>query len=168
MIMKRTVFTVSLILVFAFVFSACGSLGRAASYGIRQGVFGGVGSSGSAASTGSAPPRAPSGSTQTVPWPSDTSWARYGLEGLQQPPGTSVAGAALYMGYYYVNLVNGGRPAFDNIVAQIEKKPGARLINEVMDSEGIMMGFSLQTGNIVNVIYILTEETITIQAYPYN
>jgi hypothetical protein len=182
MLKKKAVVStlLAVIVVFTFVLTACSSLERGARQGARDGVSQGIaglfniggGSSGSSGDssgeTSSSPQRNYSGSTQTVPWPSDTSWKRYGLEGLQQPPETNVTGAALYMGMYIVSLINGGRPAFDNLVAQIEGRPGTRLVTEVMDSDSIMMGFSLQTGNTINLIVNLVDGDIAIQAYPAN
>ena len=154
------------IVVFTFLLTACGSVERGAREGVSQGISGLINIGGGSGGTSSSPQRNYTGSSQTVPWPSDTSWRRYGLEGLQQPPGTDVTGAALYMGMYVVSLINGGRPAFDNLAAQIERRPGTTLVTEVMDSDNIMMGFSLQAGNTINLIVNLVNGDIAIQAYP--
>ena len=183
MLKKKTISStlLAVIVVFALVLTACSSLESGARQGAREGVSQGIAglfnigggnsggsSGGGSGGTSSSPERNYSGSSQTVPWPSDTSWRRYGLEGLQQQPGTDVTGAALYMGMYIVSLINGGRSAFDNLAAQIESRAGTKLVTEVMDSDSIMMGFSLQAGNTVNLIVNLVDGDIAIQAYPAN
>jgi len=174
MLKKKAILSMFLavIVVFTFVLTACGSVERGARQGVSDGVSQGISGlfniGGGSGGTSSSPQRNYTGSSQTVPWPSDTSWRRYGLEGLQQQPGTDVTGAALYMGMYIVSLINGGRSAFDNLAAQIESRAGTKLVTEVMDSDSIMMGFSLQAGNTVNLIVNLVDGDIAIQAYPAN
>ena len=164
--------------------SSCGSIERGARQGVRDGVsqgiaglFPGGGSSGSNSggnssgnSSGGSSQQGSnfSGSAQTVPWPSDTTWRRYGLEGLKQPPGTDVTTAALFMVYYTVNLINGGRPALDYLVDQIDKIPGSSLVTEVTESDGMMVGFTLSEGNLVHIIADFVEGGVSIQAYPVN
>ncbi len=169
-----------------FILSGCGSLGDSARKGVSDGISnrisglisgessnsgGGTPAPGGNAgrstpernTSGSGPERNFSGSSQTVPWPSDSSWARYGLSGLRQPAGTDVTGAALYMGYYLVELINGGRPAFDNLVSQIDRMPDSQLVTEVMDSTSMMVGYSTPQG-MVNIVADLETGDITIQA----
>ncbi|HCC37497.1 MAG TPA: hypothetical protein DEQ14_07710 [Treponema sp.] len=167
------------------ILSGCAILQRGAESGIRDGVSQGIGglfnsggssggsgslSGGSSGSSGSisggsrsSPERNYSGSAQTVPWPSDTDWGRYGLAGLQQPPNTSVAGAALYQGMYIVGLINGGLPAFDFLVAQIEKMDGAELVTSVNTAEGKVSGYTTAGGS-VTLTVDLESGDIAIQA----
>jgi hypothetical protein len=166
--------------VIAVALSACSSLGRGAQQGVRDGVSrgvaglftgGGSGSSGgSDVSTGdvggaesSAPDRNYSGSSQTVPWPSSSTWARYGLEGLRQPAGTDVVGAALYMGQYMVSLINGGEPALNDLMSQIDVMPGAELTTEMNTSDGKMVGY-LVTGGSITITADLLNGDIVIMA----
>jgi hypothetical protein len=139
------------------IMTGCSSFQSGVNDGVRKGVgnriagiISGGGSSGSSSSvssggssggTSSAPERNYSGRSQTVPWPSDIEWGRYGLSGLKQPAGTDVTAAALYMGYYVVTLINGGRPAFDSLVAQIEKMPETELVSDVNTSDGKLVGY---------------------------
>jgi phage-related minor tail protein len=115
------------------------------------GLFGGgsdrSGSSGGS-SSGSGAERNYSGESETVPWPSDADWGRYGLAGLQQPAGTSVTVAALYQGAYRVGLINGGKSALEALVRQIEKMPGAELVTDVNSGNGKMVGYSLTSCSI--------------------
>jgi hypothetical protein len=165
------------------IFAAgCSSVQSGAREGARDGVSEGIsglfrnggnsGSSGNSSSssgsggsggTSTAPERNYSGSSQTVPWPSDTEWGRYGLSGLRQPPGTDVTAAALYQGAYHVGLINGGRPAFENLIAQIERMPGAELMTDVNTSEGRMTGYSLSGGS-VQIIADFVDGDIAITA----
>ncbi len=162
------------------IFLSCGSLGGGVSRAVGDGVSSGIaglitgGDSGSSSGSGrgyssdepsnrSGPERNYSGSTQTVPWPQDSSWARYGLSGLRQPAGTDVTGAALYMGQYMVSLINGGRPAFDNLAAQIDAIPGSELMTEIMDSESATVGYSVPGGT-VHIMVDLENGDITIHA----
>jgi hypothetical protein len=175
--MKKTTRFLGIVTLAVFtvlIATGCYSIRRGVNDGVSRGVsnsisgiFGGSGSnSGGSSSSGNSGGRNTSnsrnsGSSQTVPWPADSVWSRYGLSGLQQPPRTEVAGAALYMGYYVVALVNGGDSAFDFLVAQIDKMNGAELISEMNTSDGKMVGYSI--GNsIVNIIVDLDGD-ITIQ-----
>jgi hypothetical protein len=150
--MKKTVKPLAMLCVMAVIFAAgCSSIKSGAREGVRDGVSGlfrSGGSSGGSGGTSTAPERNYSGNSQTVPWPSDTEWGRYGLSGLRQPPGTDVTGAALYQGTYHVGLINGGRPAFENLVAQIERMPGAEITTDVNVSDGRMVGYSLSGGSV--------------------
>jgi hypothetical protein len=47
-----------------------------------------------------------------------------------------------------VGLINGGRPAFENLTAQIERMPGAELISDLNTSDGRMLGYALNGGSI--------------------
>jgi hypothetical protein len=47
-----------------------------------------------------------------------------------------------------VGLINGGRPAFENLVAQIERMSGAELVTDVNTSDGRMVGYSLSGGSV--------------------
>jgi hypothetical protein len=47
-----------------------------------------------------------------------------------------------------VGLINGGRLAFENLVAQIERMSGAELVTDVNTSDGRMAGYSLNGGNV--------------------
>jgi hypothetical protein len=47
-----------------------------------------------------------------------------------------------------VGLINGGRPAFENLAAQIERMPGAELMTDVNVSDGRMVGYSLSGGSV--------------------
>jgi len=71
----------------------------------------------------------------------------------------------MIMGYYAVGLINGGQPAFDNLVAQIERIPEALQITEAMDSDQMMVGFSVP-GGMVHVFVDFLDGDITIHAYP--
>jgi hypothetical protein len=185
--MKKTAGTLALLYVAAVIFTAgCGSVKSGAREGIRDGVRegisglfrsggggsggGGSGSSGGSGSGGSgsggistAPERNYSGNSQTVPWPSDAEWGRYGLSGLRQPPGTDVSAAALYQGAYHVGLINGGKPAFENLAAQIEKMAGAELMTDVNTSDGRMAGYRLNGGS-VQIIADFIDGDIAITA----
>jgi hypothetical protein len=153
--MKKAVGTLAVLA--AAVFAAgCSSIKSGAREGVRDGISGIFGLGGNSApqgggasgATGTAPERNYSGSSQTVPWPSDTEWGRYGLSGLRQPAGAEVTAAALYQGSYHVGLINGGRPAFDDLMAQIEGMPGAELITDMNTSDGRMVGYSLEGGSV--------------------
>jgi hypothetical protein len=167
-----------------FTLSGCSSLKSGAREGVMDGISGllnrgssdsdsgssssngGYSTGGSSLSSGSdrnAPERNFSGSSQNVPWPQDSTWARYGLSGLRQPMGTDVTTAALYMGYYMVNLINGGRSAFDSLASQIDRMPNTQLITEVMDSGSMMVGYSTPEG-MVNIIADLESGDVAIQA----
>jgi hypothetical protein len=153
--MKKTAKTLVMLCAAAVIFAAgCGSMKSGAREGTRDGVSGlfrkdgNGGSGGGSGGTSTAPERNYSGSSQTVPWPSDTEWGRYGLSGLRQPPGTDVTGAALYQGSYHVGLINGGRPAFENLIAQIERMSGAELVTDVNVSDGRMVGYNFNGGSV--------------------
>jgi hypothetical protein len=47
-----------------------------------------------------------------------------------------------------VGLINGGRPAFENLIAQIERMSGAELITDVNTSDGRMVGYNLSGGSV--------------------
>ena len=129
-------FTVVLITVFSIM--GCYSITSGVRSGVRDGVSDGVSSGisgmfgsssakssgGSSGGTSTAPERNYQGSSRTVPWPSDREWARYGLSGLKQPPGTDVVSSgmvgSLVVKYFGVTLINGGQRAFDNLLDQIE------------------------------------------------
>ncbi|MDR1932649.1 MAG: hypothetical protein LBQ57_07510 [Spirochaetales bacterium] len=176
--MKRATGTIVLLCAAMMIFAAgCSSVQSGSRDGISEGISGLFrrgGDSGSSGSDGSssgsggsggtstAPERNYSGSSQTVPWPSDTEWGRYGLSGLRQPPGTDVTAAALYQGAYHVGLINGGKPAFENLVAQIENMPGAELTTDVNASDGRMVGYSLSGGNVqITADFVDGDITIT-------
>jgi hypothetical protein len=174
--MKKTVKTAAILCITAVFFAAgCSSVKSGARDGVRDGVSGLFRSGGSSGSGGSdrdgggsggtstALERNYSGSSQTVPWPSDTEWGRYGLSGLRQPPGADVSTAALYQGAYHVGLINGGRPAFENLVAQIERMSGAELMTDVNTSNGRMVGYSLSGGS-VQIIADFVDGDIAIAA----
>ena len=65
--------------------------------------------------------------------------------------------------YYTVNLINGGQAGFDNLIAQIEKIPGAEHITESMTEEGIMVGYTVPEG-IVHIVHSFESGDIAIQA----
>lgn len=177
MFIQKIITIISIIVVLSLVLSVsgCGSLASGARDGVASGIAGMLigGSSGSGtrmpsaggmpSSSGNEPERNYSGSTEEVPWPLDSSWARYGLSGLKQPEGTTVTFAALYMGYYMVNLINGGRPALEDLTAQIDKISGSQIITEMMDSGSITVGYSLPEGT-VHIVADLENGDITIQA----
>ena len=127
-----------------------------------------------AQSTGGGSSRSSSGSrgVRPVPWPNDATWTRYGLAGLQQPAGTQVTGVGMVMGYYYVTLLGGGEAAFDNLISQIEKIPETTHMTEMTEDNGILKGYLLPTGNMVQIIWAWgkakdgSEDEIGIQAYP--
>ncbi len=178
-----TIVLAASVLTLLCIFLSCGSLGggvsRAVSDGVSSGIAGLItgGASGGSDSDsssdegyssdrntgGSRPERNYSGGTQTVSWPQDSSWARYGLSGLRQPAGTEVSGAALYMGQYVVSLINGGRPAFDNLAAQIDAIPGSELMTEVMDAGSATVGYSVPGGT-VHIMADLENGDVTIHA----
>jgi hypothetical protein len=168
--MRKSAGAAAMLLTAAMIFmAACSSVQSGLQVGMFRseggsggsGAFGG-GSGGSGASggggstfggrdsggTSTAPERNYEGASQTVPWPSDSDWGRYGLAGLRQPPGVDVTAAALYQGAYHVALINGGRPAFENLRVQIENMPGAELITDVNSSDGRMVGYSLRGGSV--------------------
>jgi hypothetical protein len=149
-------------------------LQRGAENGIQSGVSQGISglfksggssdnSGSSSGGTSSSPERNYAGSSQTVPWPSDTEWNRYGLAGLKQPPNTDVTGAALYQGLYMVSLINGGKPAFDFLIAQIDNMAGAELVTDINTSDGKMTGYTTSAGS-VNLTVDLQSGDILIQA----
>jgi hypothetical protein len=47
-----------------------------------------------------------------------------------------------------VGLINGGRPAFENLTAQIERMSGAELITDLNTSDGRMTGYALNGGSV--------------------
>ena len=167
-----------------FSFMSCYSVESGARAGVRDGVSQGVaglftkgGSSGSSGSSGTSggtstkPERTFAGSTQVVPWPSDTTWKKYGLDGLKQPPGTSVNGSTMVMGYYAVGLINGGEPAFNNLVAQVEAIPGVTQMSETTDGDGKVVGYQIPAGGgrnagMVHLFVDFLSGDITIHAYP--
>jgi hypothetical protein len=169
---KMMVFALVVSTLALFSLTSCGSIERGARQGVADGISGlfssrssgsdDVSSSGGSSSN-DGPERNFSGSSQTVSWPQDSTWARYGLSGLRQPMGTSVTSAALYMGQYMVGLINGGRPALDDLMAQIDRIPDSQLITEVMDSDAMMVGYSVPGGT-VNIITDLETGDLTIQA----
>ncbi|MDR1175299.1 MAG: hypothetical protein LBK83_07515 [Treponema sp.] len=160
-----------------FTLGGCGSVQSGARDGVREGISGifqqgggyaggnssGGSSIGGSGGTSTAPERNYSGSSQTVPWPSDAEWGRYGLSGLRQPPGADVTAAALYQGTYHVGLINGGRPAFENLVAQIERMSGAELVTDVNTSDGRMIGYQINGGS-VQIIANFVDGDIAITA----
>jgi hypothetical protein len=177
-VQQGSLFGITFLLVAAlFTISGCSSLSGGVQRGVSDGVSSGIaglfnrGSSDSGASSSvgipssdaSDPERNYSGNTQTVPWPQDSSWSRYGLSGLTQPSGTSVTGAALYQGYYMVGLINGGRPAFDDLVGQVDRISGSQLTTEMMSAESIVMGYSIPGGT-VQIMVDLESGDIAIQA----
>ena len=123
--------------------------------------------------TSTAPERDYQGNSQTVPWPSDFIWSDYGLAGLKQPAGTSVTSASIlsstsYGGLgaaysilgggtgtgetFFVSLINGGKPAFDNLVNQIIKIPGAKRSEYTVESNNERIGYTVPGGTVrVNV-----------------
>jgi hypothetical protein len=174
--MKKTAGTLAILYAAAVIFAAgCGSIKSGAREGTRDGMRdgisglfrgggnGGSGGSGGSGGTSTAPERNYSGNSQTAPWPSDAEWGRYGLSGLRQLPGTDVSAAALYQGAYHVGLINGGRPAFENLAAQIERMPGAELMTDVNTSDGRMAGYSLPGGS-VQIIADFVDGDIAITA----
>jgi len=171
MLREKAVFSTLLafIVVFAFGLAACSSLARGARDGVSQGISGliiggggsGSGSSGGSGGASSSPQRDYSDSSQTVPWPADSVWSRYGLAGLQQPPRTDVTAAMLYQGIYMVTLINGGESAFNYLVAQIEKT-GAELTTEVNTADGKVSGYKTSSGY-VNIIVDLLDGDLVIQ-----
>ena len=111
-----------------------------------------------------------SGSSQTVPWPEARDWREYGLEGLSQPAGTDVtsvqfinpssqsglfgigniyAAMGLTDPFFEVYLINGGKPAFDNLEDQIIAIGIAGKDQESRDSENIFKAWTLKSGNSV-------------------
>ncbi len=70
------------------------------------------------------------------------------MSGLRQPSGTSVEGAALYLGQYHVGLINGGKAAFEDLKSQVERMSGAEQITDVNTSDGKMVGYRLPGGNV--------------------
>jgi hypothetical protein len=173
--MKKTAGTLAILYVLAVVFAAgCSSIKSGAREGTRDGISelfrsggnsasgGGGSEGGGSGGTSTAPERNYSGNSQTVSWPSNTEWGRYGLSGLRQPPGTDVNAAALYQGAYHVGLINGGKPAFENLVIQIERMSGAELVTDVNASDGRMVGYSLNGGSVqISVNFVDGDIVIT-------
>jgi hypothetical protein len=62
-----------------------------------------------------------------------------------------------------VGLINGGRPAFDDLVGQVDRISGSQLITEMMSSESIVMGYSVPGGT-VQIMVDLESGDIAIQA----
>jgi hypothetical protein len=149
-------------LVAVMIFGSCSSLRQGARDGVAEGISGLFNTRNSGSSTdydnsysdqsSDEPERNYSGSTQTVPWPTDTEWGRYGLAGLQQPPNTDVTGAMLYQGIYMVSLINAGQPAFDFLIAQLDKLEGAEIVTALNTSGGKMTGYKTSAGNVELVV----------------
>lgn len=59
-------------------------------------------------------------------WPTDDVWASYGLAGLQQPAGTEIT-ITNDFSYFKVNIISGGKEAYDAICAYIRGIEGATL-----------------------------------------
>jgi hypothetical protein len=177
----------------------CGSIKSGVSKGVSDGVSGGVSkgiaglfpgggssgsssgtssgssssrnSSGSSGGTSSAPERNYSGNSQTVPWPMDLEWRRYGLEGLKQPAGTDVisahmmsAGSSLFgaalsaLGsseQFVVELINGGRPAFQDLVGQVDKIAGSKMTGSSTTPDEQSMTFEVPGGRIMMTVDLL-------------
>jgi len=175
MISKRIiVFLVFVVFTSVIVLAGCYSVARGTERGVRDGVSAGIAgmfpkggsssnSGGSSGGSSTAPERNYQGSSQKVPWPSDTNWKRYGLGGLKQPPGTDVTGAALLFGSYTVSLINGGRPAFDNLIAQIDSIADSELMTDAIDADTQTIGYTVP-GGIVHVSVDLVNGDIIIWA----
>ena len=169
--MKKNTFFLIAVLILVVIFTAgCSSLKSGAREGVRDGVssgiagmFGGGSGSGGSSSSSSggastAPERDYSGRSQTVPWPSDRDWRRYGLEGFKQPAGTDVIktemmnlGSGLYGAIlgsqaqgqvFTVELINGGKRAYENLLDQVEAF-GATEDNMSVDSDSEVRGYSI-------------------------
>ncbi|MDR0301408.1 MAG: hypothetical protein LBI04_03740 [Treponema sp.] len=186
--LKRKVFSIGALLLGAmlvFTLASCSSVESGARRGVSDGVsdgvskgiaglFGGGGSSGGSSSSGnsrnsggssSAPERNFSGQSQTVPWPMDIEWRRYGLEGLKQPAGTDVISANMMSASsslfgatlqalgsnesFVVELINGGRPALNDLVNQVDKIKGSKLTGSSSDPDSQSMTFEVPGGRIM-------------------
>jgi hypothetical protein len=75
------------------------------------------------------------GESVQVTWPSEEEWDGYGLKGLRQPAGSTVTNVALYQGAYYVYMVDAGREAYNDIVAQIKRLTGVKNAYSLVKSE---------------------------------
>jgi hypothetical protein len=62
-----------------------------------------------------------------------------------------------------VALINGGRPAFENLAAQIERMPGAELMTDVNTSDDRMIGYQLNGGS-VQIVADFVDGDIAITA----
>ena len=172
--LKKIIVSIPFVVVLIAVFSVmgCYSIRSGVRSGVRDGVRDGVSgmfgassssksggsdssggsaaSSGSAGGTSTAPERNYQGSSRTVPWPSDREWARYGLSGLKQPPGTDVVSSgmvgSIVVKYFGVTLINGGQRAFENLLDQIEAIPNSELTMSSTTSDEQVMGYSLPNG----------------------
>jgi hypothetical protein len=62
-----------------------------------------------------------------------------------------------------VGLINGGRPAFEDLTAQIERMEGAEIVTDITTSDGRMTGYSLPGGS-VHITANFVDGDITITA----
>jgi hypothetical protein len=61
-----------------------------------------------------------------------------------------------------VGLINGGRPAFENLISQIENMAGAEIMTDMSASDGRMVGYSLSGGAVqISVDFVNGDIAIT-------
>ena len=96
-----------------------------------------------------------------VSWPSDDDWAGYGLKGLRQPAGSSVANVALFQGTFYVTLVDAGRDAYNGLVAQIKQLTGAgNPFSQIRTENGEMCGYEYGSHYVELVVDFVDMELV--------
>jgi hypothetical protein len=185
---------VALVAIIGFAVTGCSSVKRGVNDGVSRGISGAISDSisggssgrssgsssggrssgGSSGGTSSRPERNYSGSSQTVPWPMDIEWRKYGLEGLKQPAGTNVtsakmmsAGSSLFgatlsaLGtreQFVVELINGGMPAFQDLVGQVDKISGSKMTGSSSESDSRSMTFEVPGGRVMVTVDLLNGD----------
>ena len=136
----------------------------------------GVGSNGSA--TAESPDTntqaSSGGGTASMPdmeWPSDEDWGRFGLSGLQQPPGDySITGRQMtgLASSITVMLLDADKAVYDNLVGQIRGISGLTLMGENTEADGSagaqFMRQTMTSMTLVAVTYNFADNIIMITA----
>jgi hypothetical protein len=150
-----------LIMALAVIWAGCSSFSAGdwlAAAGMAKGASGDIGSSddrqraaggcsgaspftGSEVSEGGASRSRSRGQGEAVhvDWPSDEEWDGYGLKGLRQPAGSTVTNVALYQGAYFVSMVDAGKDAYNDMIAQIKRLTGVKNAYSLVKGENSEM-----------------------------
>jgi len=158
--MKNTVKVLgigALVAVIGFATTGCLSVGN-----------GGAGSSGTFATAGVAAAAEPADgyrydSMPAIAWPSGDVWGRYGLSGLQQPPGTGEFVGQTSPGYFQVAALNANKAVFDNLVGQVRRMNAWLFLEEDADKDGSAAVFMGSAGQGVLIItYVISDGIVII------
>jgi flagellar motor component MotA len=96
-----------------------------------------------------------------VSWPSDDEWDGYGLKGLKQPAGSTVTNVAMLQGVYFVSMVDAGKDAYTDMIAQIKKLTGASRPYSLIKSEnGEMSEYQFADHNVQLVVDYVDRELV--------